>query len=406
MKRKISSVMDSRKDILIVAHYVGVSGTSNSRFRELATILGERGASVELVTSSFRHATKKQRGYEDGSELPYKLTQIDEPGYKKNLTFQRLLSHRRMGKNLSKYLEGRKAPDVILCALPSLDVGKAIANFSFQHDVPLIWDVQDLWPEAFEMVIKPAWLARIVLAPVRVQANRLYKSSSAAISVSDTYSKRVEIARGSASNISTIYLGTDLQRFDQYEALPLQKPKGQIDLVYIGTLGHSYDLPLVFDACRKLLGLGKNIKLHVMGDGPHLEKWREESSDLGGAVVFYGRLSYPLMVARLKTCDIALNPIVRGSAGSVINKVCDYAAAGLPVVSTQESEEYQRMLCEFRAGLSSADNLDELTQTILKLIDDESLRRNLAMGSRNLAETKFDRAVTYREFADLVMEYA
>ena len=43
------------------------------------------------------------------------------------------------------------------------------------------------------------------------------------------------------------------------------------------------------------------------------------------------------MVGMLGVCDIAVNSISKGAAQSIINKHGDYAAAGLPVVNTQES---------------------------------------------------------------------
>ena len=40
-------------------------------------------------------------------------------------------------------------------------------------------------------------------------------------------------------------------------------------------------------------------------------------------------MSYEDMVQTLVQCDIAVNPIIKGAAQSIINKVGDYAAAGL-----------------------------------------------------------------------------
>lgn len=58
------------------------------------------------------------------------------------------------------------------------------------------------------------------------------------------------------------------------------------------------------------------------------------------------------MVGLLCSCDIAVNPIKKGSAGSIINKVGDYAAAGIPVVNTQENLEYKNILEEYNAGIN------------------------------------------------------
>lgn len=56
--------------------------------------------------------------------------------------------------------------------------------------------------------------------------------------------------------------------------------------------------------------------------------------------------SYPEMCGRLVACYIAVNPITHGAAQSIINKHGDYAASGLPVVNTQECEEYRNLVGE------------------------------------------------------------
>ena len=56
---------------------------------------------------------------------------------------------------------------------------------------------------------------------------------------------------------------------------------------------------------------------------------------------FVGRKQYKEMIEYLANADIAVNPISKGAAQSIINKHSDYAASGLPVVSTQENKEYQ-----------------------------------------------------------------
>jgi len=67
------------------------------------------------------------------------------------------------------------------------------------------------------------------------------------------------------------------------------------------------------------------------------------------------------MVGLLCACQIAINPIKSKSAGSIINKVGDYAAAGLPVINSQENEEYRRLIKEKESiqEIAKATNLKE-----------------------------------------------
>ena len=72
-----------------------------------------------------------------------------------------------------------------------------------------------------------------------------------------------------------------------------------------------------------------------MGDGPLKEEFENYAEEKKVDCQFTGRLEYEKMVGLLCSCDIAVNPIKKGSAGSIINKVGDYAAAGLPVINTK-----------------------------------------------------------------------
>lgn len=388
-------------DILVVAHFTGPAHDSNSRFRELARILSERGATVELVTSSFLHEAKTQRDNDNLEEGALRFTHIKEPGYPSNISIKRLFSHRVMARNLGSYLKGRKVPDVIYCAMPSNAVASVVTRYAKRRGVRLILDVQDLWPEAFEMVLRPKRVARFILSPLRLNADRLFRAADHVVTVSETYSNRVRKVR--EKDVSTTFLGTNLELFDQHPPLPWNISDRYIHLAYIGTLGHSYNLPLVFDAIRLLKKENLNLVFHLMGTGPLEDEWKTATKDLHEIVFFHGRLSYSEMVSRLRACDIAINPIVPGSAGSIINKVCDYAAAGLPVVNTQESSEYRVMLHEFQAGINCASEPHEVASALRKLAKNAELRVKLGEGSRRLAEANFDRNVTYESLANLAL---
>lgn len=158
------------KDILMVTHFTQVPGEKgNGRFHYLAEKIDKSKASVEIVTTSFSHRTKRQREVteEQLKDINYKLTMLYEPGYKKNVSLKRFYSHYIMGKSLKKYLELRTPPDVIYCAVPSLDVGEAVAKYAKENNIKFIIDIQDLWPEAFKMVFNIPVFSNIAFLPMQ-----------------------------------------------------------------------------------------------------------------------------------------------------------------------------------------------------------------------------------------------
>jgi glycosyltransferase involved in cell wall biosynthesis len=393
------------KKILIVTHFsdIGEEGR-NGRFSYIAGHLsGEYD--VEVVSSDFSHTLKSYRtgGSQD---LPYKTTMLHEPAYQKNVSIKRILSHAKFAGNLKKYLKESPVSDLIYCAVPSLDVADAARAYAADKHIPFIIDVQDIWPEAFHMVLNIPVLSNIIFAPMYRKARRIYAAADEIIAVSQTYADIALAQNRKVSEGHSVFLGTDLARFDALakSGAATPKPAGEFWISYIGTLGHSYNINVITDAIAALPDeIRGNVKFVVMGDGPLRAHFEKHTQDKRIRVEFTGMLNYAEMVVMLTISDVAVNPIVKGAAGSVINKVGDYAAAGLPVVNTQENPEYRNLVDKYGFGFNcSNEDVAGITNAIQKLYNDAELRKALGQNNRRLAEEKFDRAVSYTTIYDLI----
>lgn len=394
------------KDILLIAHFCSdFDGTEINRFNYLANLLADKQFQVEMVTSDFSHNKKRKRAsISDG--FKYKVTYISEPIYKKNVSLKRIYSHHLMSRNLRKYLDHRKKPDIIYCAVPSLAVGEVVASYAQRYSIRLIIDVQDLWPEAFKMVINVPSISNVIFKPMEKQANYIYGAADEIIAVSDTYVKRALKANGRCKKNYVVYLGTDLSVFDKLamDNKYSDKPSEELWIGYIGTLGHSYDITVVIDALKILKDKGiMNIKFVVMGDGPLKDKFQKYGEKKEVDALFTGRLAYGQMVGLLRACDMAVNPISPSAAQSITNKLADYAAASLPVLNTQQCPEYRSLVNEYQIGINCENNnAVDLAKKILQLCEDIELRISMGLNNRRLAEDKFDRFKTYEEIVDII----
>lgn len=383
-------------DIVIISEFCeDFSKTDNDRFFYLAKMLAEENE-VELITSSFRHTTKSQRN-EPAENWDFKITFIDEPGYPRNVCMKRFQSHFVWGRNVERYIKRRKRPDAIYCAVPSLTGPYLAAKQCEKEKVRFVIDVQDLWPEAFQMVFNVPVLSNAVFAPFRMLADGIYKRADGICAVSDTYCQRAARKNKKVKDTTTVFLGTELATFDKYAGKTpiMEKNKGEVWLAYCGTLGSSYDLHCVIDAMSMLDD--DRMKLIVMGDGPQKEEFEAYAGKKEISAVFTGRLRYDSMCSLLSACDITVNPITHGAAQSIINKHADYAASGLPVVSTQESNEYRKLVDDYHMGFNcSNSNAEDLAEKIKLLAGDPSLRIEMGANARRCAEERFNRKNTYR----------
>lgn len=395
--------------ILMIAQFNTFSFEGgNSRFTYLLDKFDYSKDQVEFITSRFRHSTKTYRNINETQmkRLKYKLTLLDEPGYKKNVSLKRLFSHKVLSRNLCKYLkELDYKPDVIYCAVPSLDVANVAVKFANKYKIKFIIDIQDLWPEAFKMALNIPVISDIIFYPMKKQANYVYSHADNIVAVSETYVKMALTMNQNKKDELSVFLGTDLKYFDKCKKKNLVDFKDDIfRIAYIGTLGTSYDIKSVIDAIKLLNGKGiNNIKFVIMGTGPLRESFENYAKQSKIDYEFTGRLDYDKMVGLLSSCDICVNPIVGLSVASIINKVGDYAASGLPVINTQNSDEYRQLLIDYNAGFNCKNgDFEDIADKIELLINNKDLRMKLGKGNRKLAEERFDRNKTYPEIIKLI----
>lgn len=395
-----------KKDIIFVISFISLPNESgNDRFLDIIRRLDAEKYTIEIIYSSFCHSTKKQRE-ENAFDSPYTFTMLYESGYPTNICLKRLRSHKVFSKNIRKYLEQRKKPDLIYCSIPSLDVGYECAKYAKKNDVPYFIDIQDLWPEAFKLKFSMPLISDFVFFPMKKKANYIYKQADKVIAVSETYLQRgLDVNKKDKQGLS-VFLGTDFNKLEESlsnTAPDFLKKNDEIWIGYIGTLGSSYDLETAIKAMQIIQRKYPKAILIVLGDGPLEKEFKSIAEDLNVNTRFLGRLEYYQAMSILKLCDIALNPIKKGSAGSIINKVGDYAALGLPVVNSLQCPEYMELLEKYNAGINvECENPNAMSKAILLLIQNNTFLSDLQKGSKKLGVVKFNRNNTYNVISMLI----
>ena len=392
-------------DLLIVSNYWHFpSEKTSSRYHSIAEMAVKKGIDVEVITSNFYHTKKKHRDPNNKYDCNYKYTLVSEPSYKKNISIKRLIGHYCFKKNVLNYLKKRKKPDVIYLFVPPTGLGKSVVKYAKKHNIKIVIDILDLWPEAFNMFI-PKFLS-FMLYPMKKQADYIYKNADNIVAVSNNYLNRAKMLNSNNCNGKAVYIGIDLDVFDSVAKKALVKSNSHIKLAYIGMLGHSYDLISVMDALNDLQENGfNNIEFIVMGDGPLKEKFEEYAKSKNLPVIFKGRLSYEEMIKELINCDIAINVLNNKSAAGIINKHADYLAAGLPIINVQPDMEFNDLLASYKAGIGYSNcSVSDLAKAIKTISTDEQLRNEMKLNSRKLAEEKFNRNFTYQAIIDIITE--
>ncbi len=400
------------KNVLIIAAYCFLDGEMGfSRYTYIAEQLSQKGCNVTLVTSQFRHYDKSHRPMEyiKKSET-FEVVLLHECGYKKNIDVKRIISHKQLAKSLRKYLSNKKGVfDIVYVGIPVPETGIVAAEFAKKEKIPFVIDVMDIWPEAMKMVFDYPFISDLIFLPLKNRVEKVYASADVIFGVSQTYVDRALSSNEKAKYSEAIYIGTELKYFDELASENVNKISKKQDefwIVYIGTLGHSYDIKTLIKSMNivKEQFMYKNLKLLILGDGPLKKEYQNFADDLKVPAIFTGFLSYPMMIGYLMNSDVAVNSIKKNAAQSIVTKVGDYMAAGLPILNGSNNLEFKNMVTEKNIGLNYiSEDEESLAKAIKYLYDDSNKRNEMRINSRKLSEEKFDRKKTYESIYRVIL---
>lgn len=393
------------KKIAIVTLAVALEGEKGySRFRSLAEMLSKKYA-VDIITSSFQHWEKKQRDVDklirDNHDKPYRLKFAFEPGYKKNVDFTRIYSHKIAVKNIIKILKEEEY-DLIYCVIPDNNMAASVGKYAHKQGIKNIVDIEDLWPEAMEMVSPlPKGVNKLVFSSFRRDAKKAYEYADAFVGTSDEYRDIPQNKYNVTGKPAiTVYVGCDLNEFDsgvQEFIDKIEKKDGEFWVTYAGNLGSSYDIPTLIRTGQQIYNEYPNIKMKILGGGPLKEEFEKIADEKECNVDFIGYTPYKEMAAYLVKSDILVNSFVKRAPQSIVTKIGDYLAAGKPMVNTCSSSEFRKKVEIDGFGVNVyAEDVEALKNAIIKLSNDEKLCKKMGTRAREIAEVQFDRKCSYK----------
>jgi glycosyltransferase involved in cell wall biosynthesis len=408
----VSLNTSKRIAIITMGVKLGTEEKGYTRFLSLSEQLSAAGFEVDLITSSFQHWEKRHRATDDPAlhSYPFTVSLIDEPGYRQNIDFRRLISHRKAARNLTEHLRHTGPYSLIYCEIPPNDIARRASEYARAHNIPLILDINDLWPEAMRMVFDVPVLSTLLFAPFVRDARIACKNAAAFVGTSDEYALYPLRYRPDDTEHITVYVGNELARFDAFakENSPqISKPAGEFWVTYAGTLGASYDIETMLRASDELARRGyDSIRTLIIGGGPDQKRLEDLAQTLSGKTTFVGYLDYPQMAAYLTHSDVLVNSLVKKAPQSIVNKIADYVAAGKPMINTGESPELKALVNRENIGINcNAEEVGTLTSAILSLFTDPDTREKMGGNARRLATQHFDRATSYQQIIALITRH-
>ena len=389
---------DDKKVLLIngAVYLPGEGGYKRTMY--LFDMMRSMGYNVTLLTSDFNHYAKKKRDVTRfRKEYPEynDIEMVHMPVYKKNISIRRYYSGKIYSKNIKRWCQIHlKEYDVVMTNMPAIGTILKIHPLCLKYGVKMLVDVRDLHPEAFRVVVNNEMLYKLIFYGMKKRADKAYSFADEMVAVSEEYLMRGMSCNKNAKNPIAVYIGVALEKYDEgvrkYEN-DILKPIDEIWITYAGTLGASYDILTLIKAAKVIQNEPNNkVRIKILGQGPDEQKFKQAAKEEGIQIVdFLGFKPYEEMAAFLSKSDMTINSVKKNGSQSIINKVADYFAAGIPMINGCSCKEQQEMVEKYRVGLNyEPENVDELVEAIRKLVLDPQLRRELGENARNLAITK------------------
>lgn len=392
-----------KKIAIISSQYFWLPEESGpTRFYSIAQVFQENGYGVDVITSSFEHHEKKQRNKKLKS--PFNVNYIECPSYKKNVGIVREISNTIFTRKVKKYfMEKGQQYDLVYCSLPPNNVSAVVGKYCNKNNIPFIVDIEDLWPEAMQMIVPKPFT--FIFYPYLRDAEKTYKYADAVIGTSEEYSLRAMKNNHQRIPYRTVYVGNDISRFDEgvKQFLPeIKKPQKELWITYAGSLGVSYDIATLIRCAQDLYEKYPTVAFQILGSGPRYDEFVALSKERKCNVIFWGYVKYEKMAAVLSKSDILINSVVKTSQAGIINKIGDYLAAAKPMINTGSNIEFRNKVEKDGIGLNvEAENIAELSKAIVTLIEAESTRIQMGNRARKIAESQFDRKITYKKIIEL-----
>jgi len=374
-------------------------GTRPWRVAMLGMALADAGHEVLWWASTLNYVTRKfwfDRPTMHTIQPGFDVNLLHGPGYANTKSLARLIHQRSIARQFREQASLRPLPDLIFVCLPTLELVEQAVQLGRQHAIPVIVDVRDLWPDHYlTMVPGPLRpLLRVALHSEFRRASVGLARATGITSITDTFLQWGLAKAGRARGPDD---GVFPMGFSAAHALaPHERPDtgdAVMPVVYAGTLGASiYNFDTVIEAARRLAAAQRtDVQFVITGSGGQEERIRALADGLPN-VRFTGWIAHSEVHRLLGHGVVGLACYHNGATihGTMPNKMFEYMAAGVPLLSSVRGE-METFLAAERIGLTyeSAD-CDELLAHIQWFVEHPAERRAMGLRARQIFLERFD----------------
>lgn len=382
--------------ILIVSQYFY---PENFRINNLALELKKRGHEITVLTGLPNYPKGEYfEGYDDTKNCDEVWNDI--PVYRCKLRPRKTGSVNLIRNYVSFVIEANKKlkelqnkdfdliyvfeVSPITVALPAIKLKK-------KKNIPVIINIQDLWPE--NIVAVTGMTNPIIIGLVNRMVNYIYRHCDLILTASPSFVSKIKERINDKDKVRYWPQYSTVNKTDEEVSI---YDKEYFNIVFTGNIGEAQGIDLAIEAAKILKD--KKICWHFVGEGRSKEKLEKQVNEYGinDRVKFHGFHPEKEIPKYLKDADAALlilkpNPVFEMTIPA---KLQTYLACGVPLLGCV-SGEGKRIIEESKAGIVSEDiSVDGLVKVCNQFIElpidllNEYKERSYCYGKSNFNKNK------------------
>jgi len=382
------------------------------RAGKLCRALTARGHQVKWWASTFDHFRRVQRSEADATvteDTGLEMTMLHGPGYRRNVGLGRLYDHGVLAWKFTSASTKGPAPDVILCAMPTLELSAAAVRFGRLHGIPVAVDIRDLWPDIF-LECLPVWArqwGQILIGPYSTLLQYVCRNAACILGPCEYYVdwglRKARRERGGLDRVFPFGYSSDEPSQDDirkalnfWDGVGLRLKGDEDILCFFGTIGKQFDFDTIIQCARSASVQMPKVRFVICGTGENLPRLKDAAADLPN-VLFPGWVNTSDIWVLMRHAKAGLAPY-RDSENfrfHMPNKPIEYLSAGLPIIAGFEGY-LSNLVRDRRCGVAyQSGDADEMLRAIHDLLDNEPQWQAFSRNAKSLFETSYRESVVY-----------
>lgn len=298
-----------------------------------------------------------------------------------------------------------KKADVIYAYHPPLTVGIAAIFIKFFRRTPIVYDIQDMWPDTLKAtgMLNNNKILNVIGSVCKL----VYRSVDHIVVLCPGFKKMLIERTVPEHKISIIYNWCDEQGLTQAQPAKVeyqQLMQNRFNIVFAGNMGKAQALDTILDVAKKIQNI-QDLQFVFVGGGTETERLKQRlTTENISNTVFIPRMPMAEVGGILKLSNLLLVHLKKDPLFEITvpSKTQAYMAMGKPVlmaVAGDAADLIQRAEC---GCVATSEDVESIQQAILRIYHlSASEQLQMGLNARNYYLQKLSLEIGVRQFVEV-----